>query len=349
MQILLPLMPMQITSAMGEFVHSDVLEFASYLQIVGRGQNTGKTLTQAQAHRAMQLLLNQQIRPEQEGAFLMLLRVREESVDEIAGFTQACRETLPSGVRDLSVDLDVGAYAGKRRQLPWFLLALATLAQLGVKIMLHSSQEPQSKRLYAEHALSQFDVYPSTDFADAKQRLKRTNFCFMDLSTLHPKLHRLIQLREVFGLRSCANTLARLLNPSAAEYSLQGVHHKHVDQRHMLVSQRLLDTNTLCFRGEGGEPEYKANADTQLCINRLGETKELHIQSVARWPLKDREFDINSMKKLFKGTALHPYGESAVVGTLALILILMKEASPESATNTAKAMWDGRKPNLFFV
>lgn len=334
---------------MGEYVHSDVLEFAGYLQIVGRGQNTGKTLSQAQAYRAMQLLLNQHIRPEQEGAFLMLLRVREESVDEIAGFTQACRETLCAQANDLSVDLDVGAYAGKRRQLPWFLLALAVLAQQGVKIMLHSSQEPQSKRLYAEHVLSQFGVYPSDNFIDAEQRLKKTNFCYMDLSVLHPKLHRLIQLREIFGLRSCANTLARLLNPSAAPYSLQGVHHKHVDQRHMLVSQRLLDPNTLCFRGEGGEPEYKASTDTQLCINRLGTTQELNIESVARWPLKDREFDINSMNKLFEGTAMHPYGESAVVGTLALILILMKEASPASAANTAKAMWDGRNPSVFFV
>jgi anthranilate phosphoribosyltransferase len=326
----------------------DIAEFAGYIQIIGRGQRTGKMLSQVQAYRAMKLMLKGKVYPEQEGAFLMLLRVREESVDEIAGFTQACRETVVSEFKDLNVDLDVSAYAGKRRQLPFYLLALAVLAQQGVSIMLHSTAEPQSQRLYAQHALTQLGVVTCSSASDAKQQLASSHFCHVDLKQLHPKLSRIIQLRELFGLRSCANTLARLLNPSCASYSLQGVHHKHVDDRHMYVSQRLSDQNTLCFRGEGGEPEYNASADTQLCINRGTETKSFGFDSSIRWTLKDKSLDIEVMKKLFNGTVTHTYGENAVVGTLAIILILMKDSTPSKAKEAAKAMWNGRTKEKLF-
>ena len=55
------------------------LEFVPYLQAIGRGQRSGRTLTQDEACVAMTLLLENKITPEQRGAFLMLLRVREET------------------------------------------------------------------------------------------------------------------------------------------------------------------------------------------------------------------------------------------------------------------------------
>ncbi|MEM0911678.1 MAG: glycosyltransferase, partial [Pseudomonadota bacterium] len=53
--------------------------FSQYVQLIGRGKTAGKYLTQEQAYDAMSMVLNNQTTPEQLGAFLMLLRVREES------------------------------------------------------------------------------------------------------------------------------------------------------------------------------------------------------------------------------------------------------------------------------
>ena len=60
----------------------------------------------------------------------MLLRVKEEGPAEIAGFVRAVRKTLPAPEPGL-VDVDWSSYAGKKRQLPWFLLAALCLAQSG--------------------------------------------------------------------------------------------------------------------------------------------------------------------------------------------------------------------------
>ena len=49
-----------------------------------------------------------QVTPEQKGAFLMLLRVREETPEELAGFLQALRQCNSPSIPALSVDLDMG-------------------------------------------------------------------------------------------------------------------------------------------------------------------------------------------------------------------------------------------------
>ena len=321
---------------------SDIEEFATYIKTIGRGKNTGSTLSQEQAYRAMHLLLNKKIAPEQEGAFLMLLRVREETVDEIAGFTQASRESTEPQYANIQVDLDVSAYAGKRRQLPWFLLALATLAQTGVRIFLHGTQEPHSKRLYAKSALTQLGVTICHDAVSLNSQLDRVGFAYIDLACLNPKLDRLIQLREIFGLRSCANTLARLLNPTGAAYSFQGVHHRHVDLKHMHVSAQLQDANSLCMRGEGGDPEHNPANNTQLCIARSGVSEQIMIPAESTWQLKDTNLALEDMQKLFDGSKVHAYGESAVISTLSDMLLLMHNIPPSEAKEAALALWTQR-------
>ncbi len=65
----------------------------------------------------------------------MLLRHKEESAEELAGFTRAVRARLqPPG---FAVDLDWPSYAGKKRHLPWYLLAVKCLAGSGVRVVVH--------------------------------------------------------------------------------------------------------------------------------------------------------------------------------------------------------------------
>ncbi len=346
------------------------LEFVPYLQAIGRGQRSGRTLTQDEACVAMTLLLENKITPEQRGAFLMLLRVREETAEEIAGFTQACRATLPAKLNhDKSplVDLDIGAYAGKRRQLPWFLLAIACLVEQGVKVGMHGTQEPASQRLYIQSVLAQLssligvnkkqslsDVsvqqgnpWQANTLSDIAVKIKQNGFVYADLALLHPQLDELIQLRELFGLRSCANTLARLLNPFNAGNSVQGVHHKHVDDKHVDVAGLLNDNNVLCFRGEGGEPEVDPSKESVLKFNRRGEQESFLLVPEQRWELKPKALDVNTLMLVWQGAQLHNYGENTVISTLAALLILLQKQSQAAAFMEASKMWNARNCKHF--
>lgn len=331
-----------------------------YLQAIGRGQRSGRHLTQAEACHAMTLLLEKQITPEQRGAFLMLLRVREESAEEIAGFTQACRATQASA--SINVDLDIGAYAGKRRQLPWFLLAVACLVEKGLRVGMHGTQEPESTRLYIQSVLSQMNslfvsstlpnssqdsIWQADSMLDMPSKLSQYGFVYADLALLHPALNELIQLREVLGLRSCANTLARILNPFNAAFSMQGVHHKHVDDKHIAVAALLNEKNVLCVRGEGGEPEVDPAKESILKLCRSGALSQVFLGTEQRWEMKPKALDTNTLALVWQGAQMHSYGENTIISTLTALIILLENVSEERAFSDAVNLFKARNNKRF--
>ena len=119
--------------------------FAQYIRIIGKGKTGARSLTYDEAYQAFSMILKNEVLDVQLGAFLMLLRVKEESVDELAGFVQATRDQL--NFQPLDVDLDWSSYAGKRKHYPWFLLAALTLAKHGYKIVMHGAQRGYKKRV----------------------------------------------------------------------------------------------------------------------------------------------------------------------------------------------------------
>ena len=124
--------------------------FAQYVRILGKGKSGSRSLTLEEARSAMTMLLNGEVEDVQLGAFLMLLRVKEESPEELAGFVHAVRDSL--SLPWLSVDLDWASYAGKRRQQAWYLLAalaLAKSAQLLPAVLMVRAPAPAGLTLLA--------------------------------------------------------------------------------------------------------------------------------------------------------------------------------------------------------
>jgi anthranilate phosphoribosyltransferase len=60
--------------------------FAEYIRILGKGKKGSRPLTQDEAYHAMKMILAEEVLPIQLGAFLMLMRVKEETPEELAGF-----------------------------------------------------------------------------------------------------------------------------------------------------------------------------------------------------------------------------------------------------------------------
>src|SRR3972149_6370444 len=88
-------------------------DFREILRIVGRGRKLQRDLTREEAAEAMRLLLGDEISDAQIGAFLVTMRVKEETAEEIAGFVQAAREQLSpflaprvEGLVDLALPYD---------------------------------------------------------------------------------------------------------------------------------------------------------------------------------------------------------------------------------------------------
>ena len=321
-------------------------DFKQYIRIIGRGQRSGRTLTLQEAQQAMSLLINGQVSAEQKGAFLMLLRMREETPEELAGFVRAFRKVNTPGLGCLNSDLDLGCYAGKRRHLPWFLLSVLALAQTGKRIFLHGSREPGSQRLYLDEVLNSTGFRSAQNIEEARQDMEVNGFCYMDLKQLNPSLDHIIQLRSEFGLRSCANTLARMLNPSGARESLQGVFHRHVDERHRHTATLLASNNVLCFRGEGGEIEFNPERDVALHRYADGLSSVIHVPaSLAKPVIKPRQLEPVDLIRFWNNKKQDVYGTHAVLGTLAVMLMQLESDSWSNCMSLAKQIWNDRDPD----
>ena len=117
----------------------------------------------------------------------MLLRMKEETAPEIAGFIRAVRAR---GFRRWSQppDLDWPCYAGKARRPPWHLLAALRLAGAGYRIALHGLDGHTPGRLYAGETLARLGFSPARDVAeDARAQLERAR---LRLSIVGPACRR---------------------------------------------------------------------------------------------------------------------------------------------------------------
>ncbi len=324
--------------------------FARFIAILGRGKTLSRSLDQAEAREAFGMILDDEVLPEQLGAFLMLLRFQEESPQEIAGFVEAVRERLPRPDPLPQVDLDWSSYAGKRRQLPWFILSALLLAQNGVRVFMHGTEGHTPGRVYTRDTLQALGIPVAEKLSDAGSHMEARNFAYVPLEGFSRKLRELIDMRPVFGLRSPVHTISRMVNPLNAPAMLQGIFHRGFLETHAIGGQLIGQPRLAVYRGEGGEIERRVNKPTLVSVLESG---EIHDE---RWPPlgsdprqeADAEMDVTRLGTVWRGEEQDTHGELAVIGTAAIALKLLGRAKTrEEADRLARDMWNNRDASRF--
>lgn len=324
--------------------------FAPFVRILGKGKKGSRSLTREEAGAAMTMIIEGQVRPEQLGAFLMLLRVKEEAPEELAGFADAVRQRYRPA-QPVHAAIDWSTYAGKKRHLPWFLLAALLLAEHGYPVFMHGARGHTPGRIYTEEMLALFGLSPCADWQQVDEQLTQHRFAFMSIDRLCPPLGEIIQLRSILGLRSPVHTLCRMLNPLDAAVSVDGVFHPPYAPMHQKTAQLLGTRQGVTVRGDGGEAELKPDSDCDLhwIINGTMESgvwPRLYPQRLVR----DETLDPARLLQLWRGEIEHPYGKGAVISTLAMVLRLLhpdEPLDPERLTAQAKEWWQARERDRF--
>jgi len=140
--------------------------FSRFVRTLGRGRKGARSLDLDEAREAMAMILAGEVEPVQLGAFLMLIRIREERPEELAGFVNAARDALVLPTDRPQIQLDWSSYAGKRRQLPWFILAALLLAENGIAILMHSTAGSKDDRIYTPTVIRALGIRICTDFSE---------------------------------------------------------------------------------------------------------------------------------------------------------------------------------------
>jgi len=323
--------------------------FAEIIRILGKGKKGSRPLTQEEAYHAMKQILAGEVLPVQLGAFLMLMRIKEETPEELAGFVLAARESINLANHDTQVDLDWSTYAGKRRHLPWFLLSAVLLAENGVTVFMHGASGHTSGRLYTQDMLGYLGIEHASSIEQAKQQLQQHRFSYLALEQFCPKLHEIIELRPLLGLRSPVHTLVRMLNPFDAAYSIQGIFHPGYRPVHQQAAALVNQPHMAVLKGEGGETER--NPDMP-CLVQSVHNGEL---SDDEWPalfprrhMKPEQLDPEQLALIWQGKAQDEFAEASIIGTAAIALKLLGKAdTQEQAQQQAAECWLGRNKQRF--
>ncbi|MHA6264818.1 glycosyl transferase family protein [Arenibacterium sp. CAU 1754] len=307
------------------------MSLADHVRTLGRGPGRSRSLTEAEAHDAMRLMLSGTAAPEAVGALLMLLRMKGETAGEIAGLARAAQAGAP---RIDAVDLDWPTYAaGRTRGAPWFLFSATTVAQAGHRVLLHGWNGADRK---VRDGLEAAGIATARTAEEANQLLDRRGIAYLPLETLHPGLFRLLTLREVLGLRSCINTVCRMLNPGRAQASVQGVFHPSYRLLQADAAARLGWTSLSVIKGGGGEFERHPSKQIEAFGLRQGRHWNSTLPALVDETRRLAAASAPPLSAAQDTQALPAFETHTIVGTAALALDTLGQAN---AAKRAAALW----------
>ena len=182
----------------------------------------GGTLSRDQAHRAMGAVMDGESTPAQLAALLVALRMRGETVDELAGFASAMRERVvrvdaPAGAMDV-----VGTGGDGSGTFNISTTAAFIVAAAGVPVAKHGNRAITSRSGSAD-VLDALGVRIDHDADSAAAALRSVGFAFLFAPGFHPAMRHAGPTRREIGVRTAFNLLGPLTNPAGTRRQLVGV------------------------------------------------------------------------------------------------------------------------------
>lgn len=320
---------------------------AAQVRAMARGPSRGRNLDRDEAREAMTAILAGNAAPEAVGALFMLMRYRGEVAAEVAGFVDALRARL-SPWSDVGAAVDWPSYAaGRTRGLPLFLLAAKLVARSGRAVLLHGWNSHMTHPVTTLKGVEALGIDVVETPRAAQAALAKSGVAYVPLEALDGEALRLLQLRDVLGLRSPLNTALRALNPGSAAVSVQGVFHPTY-RALQTDAARLLDQPAMgVIKGGGGEFERHPNKGVELYgYNTAGPFDEVMAPlGEARRRLRSDHADLtpDMLTALWSGAREDEFERDVVLATAGAALFIAGGAnSLAKAEALAADLWAKR-------
>jgi len=210
----------------------------------------GRSLTLDEARAAMGSVMDGEATPALLAALLVALRMRGETVDELAGFATAMRErVLRVDAPDGAVDT-CGTGGDASGTFNISTAAALVVAAAGVPVAKHGNRAITSRSGSAD-VLDALGVRIDHDAASAGAALREIGFAFMFAPGFHPAMKHAGPTRREIGVRTAFNLIGPLTNPAGARRQVVGVADPAAAPRMAAVLHRLGVDRAFVVGGEG--------------------------------------------------------------------------------------------------
>ncbi len=226
----------------------------------------------------MRQVMRGEVSPVMTAAILTGLRVKKETVDEIAGAAQVLREfsakvETPDSTHFVDI---VGTGGDGANTFNISTAAMFVVAAAGAKVAKHGNRSVSSKSGSADvlEALgAEIELAP----AKVAHCLAETGLAFLYAPNHHPAMKNVAAVRREMGVRTLFNILGPLTNPAGAPNILMGVFHPDLVGIQARVLQRLGAHHALVVWGRDGMDEITLGAATLVAELRDGVVREYEI------------------------------------------------------------------------
>lgn len=181
----------------------------------------GNALNENEAEQAFDTIMSGNATPSQIGAFLMALRLRGESVDEITGAARAMRaKAIPIEAPEGAMDV-VGTGGDAIGTHNVSTASAIVVAGCGIPVAKHGNRAFTSKSGAAD-VLSALGVDIEADFEKVRQAIVEANIGFLMAPRHHSAMRHVGPTRVEMGVRTIFNILGPLSNPASVKRLLVG-------------------------------------------------------------------------------------------------------------------------------
>ena len=226
----------------------------------------------------------------QKSAFLIALRMKGETADEITGAAMAMRERVtPLTTHGVNVIDTCGTGGDGRGTFNISTVAAIVAAGAGAMVAKHGNRAVSSSCGSAD-LLMELGVAVDLDAARMSEVLRRTGISFLFAPKLHPAMGAVVGVRRELGVRTVFNVLGPLTNPAFARRQVLGVYTDHLVDVVARVLLSLGAEHAVVVHSTDGLDEISISAPTRVCEVCYGEIRSFEITpeeiGIRRQPLE---------------------------------------------------------------
>ena len=231
-----------------------------YLNIIA----AGRTLTREEAERALHLIMRGESEAEETAGFLLGLRARGESLDELVGFTKAMREHAVSVDADDQHAIDLCGTGGDASGTFNISTAAALVcAGAGATVAKHGNRSVSSACGSAD-VLESLGVCVELRKEGVEHCLREAGIAFIFAPFFHPAMKHVMPVRRKLGVRTFFNILGPLCNPAGVRRQLVGAFDVDTARTMARILAELDAEHIVTVHAEDGLDEISLSSSTTL-------------------------------------------------------------------------------------
>lgn len=254
-------------------------------------------LKEEEAYNAMNEIMRGKAANSQIGGFLIALRMKGETSEEITGFAKAMRDNaVPLKLHSHYVIDTCGTGGDGGRTFNISTTAAIVAAAAGVKVAKHGNRAVSSKSGSAD-VLEKLGFNINLKPEDAKKCIDEKGMAFLFAQRYHSAMKNVAGPRRELGTRTVFNLLGPLTNPAFVKGQVLGIYDKNLTHVVAEVLMNLGCERAMVVCGEDGLDEISTTSPTYVSELKNGEISDYKINP------EDFEMSFSSISDIAGGTA----------------------------------------------